>query len=214
MTPALRAATPGDERHARGSRAERLAFWINAYNHVVAEGIARLCPRDTVWDVPDLFDRIGCEVEGRFVSASAIEHGVLRDNRPHPLASAPPFDAQDPRHAWVIRPLDPRIHCAISCGARSCPPVRSYAADRVDGQLDAAARAFVVREVALDGPDLVVSELFRWFAGDFTEAPGGLAGFLRHHLPDGPVRQALAARDLDRVRWRAYDWRLAPAAAG
>jgi hypothetical protein len=132
------------------------------------------------------------------VSANEIEHGILRGNRPHPLATQTPFGADDPRHAWSIAPLDPRTHCAISCGARSCPPVRAYDARRVQTQLEAAADAFVSREVTLESGRLAVSELFRWFAGDFAAHPGGLAGFLLRHLTEGPVRLVLPGPTMHR----------------
>jgi hypothetical protein len=191
------------------TREARLAFWINTYNTLVAEGIVALGLHRTVWDVPAFFDRICYRIGHHIVSANEIEHGILRGNRPHPLATQTPFGADDPRRAWSIAPLDPRTHCAISCGARSCPPVRVYDARRVQTQLAAAADAFVSREVTLESGRLAVTELFRWFAGDFAAHPGGLAGFLLRHLTEGPVRRVLQAEGLADVTWRPYDWRLA-----
>jgi hypothetical protein len=191
------------------TREARLTFWINTYNALVADGIVALGLLRTVWDAPDFFDRICYRVGDHIVSANEIEHGILRGNRPPPLATQTPFGAEDPRRAWSITPLDPRIHCAISCGARSCPSVRVYDAQRVQTQLDAAADAFVSREVALEAGRLAVTELFRWFAGDFAEHPDGLAGFLLRHLAEGPARCALRTQGLAEVTWRPYDWRLA-----
>lgn len=190
------------------TRGERLAFWINAYNDLVTEGLVALGIRQTVWEVPDFFDRIRVRIAELEFSANDIEHGVLRGNRPNPLSGAPPFSPDDPRLAHVISDLDPRIHLAINCGARSCPPVRRYQGAHIQDQLDAAARGFVGREVTLDNERLVASPIFHWFAGDFAQWPGGLGGFLADHLEDGPVRRAVLAGDLARVAWREYDWRL------
>jgi Protein of unknown function, DUF547 len=38
--------------------------------------------------------------------------------------------------------MDKRIHFALVCGAKSCPPIRVYTPDELDEGLDAAAAAF------------------------------------------------------------------------
>lgn len=192
------------------TREARLAFWINAYNALVMEGIIALGIRRSVWDLPDFFDRISARARELLFSANEIEHGVLRGNRPSPLSTARPFQAGDPREAYVIVPPDPRIHFAISCGARSCPAVRAYQPERLDEQLDRAARDFVNREVTLEGNTLAISPIFRWFRSDFADFPGGLAAFLARHLEDGAVRRAVLVGGLSRVAWRSYDWSLQP----
>ena len=40
-----------------------------------------------------------------------------------------------------------RIHFALNCGARSCPPIRVYAAAKLETQLNTAARSFCSQEV-------------------------------------------------------------------
>ncbi len=189
--------------------AERLAFWINTYNALVADGVVALGLRHSVWELPDFFQRIGCRVGGLSFTADEIEHGVLRGNRPSPLSSAFPFPEGDPRRAWAIVPPDPRIHFALNCGARSCPPVRTYAAEGLDEQLDVATRTFVNREVTLEGPVLALPEIFKWFRADFDEYSGGLDGFLAAYLEEGVVLQALLARGLAGAVHRPWDWRLA-----
>jgi hypothetical protein len=114
----------------------------------------------------------------------------------------------------VISDIDPRIHFAINCGARSCLPVRRYHSAHSQDQLDAAPRGFVSREVTQDHERLVASPIFHWFAADFAQWPGGLVGFLADHLEDVPVRRAVLAGELDRVTWREYDWQLPDRAVG
>lgn len=199
---------PRAELDARRTREERLAFWINAYNRLVGEGITALGLRQSVWEVPDFFTRIGYEIADLSFNADEIEHGLLRGNRPSPLSRVVPFRAGDPRGTYVITPMDPRIHFALSCGARSCPPVQTYHPEQLDAQLEAATRAFVNREVRLEDGRLTASELFKWFREDFEGFPGGLAGFLARNLEDGPVRQAVVERGVARIAWRPYDWSL------
>lgn len=203
---------PGPEAAAVTTRAQRLAHWINAYNTLVARGIRALEIRRSIWDVPDFFDRIRIRLRtGPLVfSLNEIEHGLLRGNRPHPLSTGVPFPIGDPRLAHAITPLEPRIHFAISCGARSCPPVRRYDPAGLDEQLDEATRAFVAREVVLEGQTVTASPIFHWFRADFEEAPGGLAGFLVRYLEDGPTRRVIVERGLGDIAWGAYDWSVLP----
>ena len=42
----------------------------------------------------------------------------------------------------AVQPMDKRIHFALVCGAKSCPPIRVYTAEDLDEGLDAAASAF------------------------------------------------------------------------
>lgn len=42
----------------------------------------------------------------------------------------------------AVQPMDKRIHFALVCGAKSCPPIRVYTPDELDEGLDAAAAAF------------------------------------------------------------------------
>jgi len=191
------------------TRGERLAFWINTYNALVADGIAALGLRRSVWELPNFFQRVGCRVGGLTFTADDIEHGVLRGNRRNPLAPSPPFAQDDARLMHTIVPVDPRIHFAISCGARSCPAVRTYDAGQLDAQLDAATRAFVANEVTVDGDALVVSEIFKWFRADFDDGADGLAGFLVRHLDHGAVRRRILERGLTGLTDRPWDWRLA-----
>jgi hypothetical protein len=191
------------------TRPERLAFCINTYNTLVARGIAAFGLRRSVWEVPDFFGQIAVRVDGLVFSADDIEHGVLRGNRPHPLSDAVPFAADDPRRRHAIEPPDPRIHFAVSCGACSCPPVHRYEAQGLDAQLEAVTREFVARDVRLEAGVPILSQIFEWFAEDFSDA-GGVAAFLVRHLPEGSVRDALRRGGLAGAHFRPYDWRLAP----
>ena len=42
----------------------------------------------------------------------------------------------------VKDPLDPRIHFALVCGAKSCPPIKVYTSGALEEGLEAAASAF------------------------------------------------------------------------
>jgi hypothetical protein len=139
---------------------------------------------------------------------------VLRGNRGYPFIPGPQFGLADPRRSLVIRPPDVRIHFALNCGSRSCPPISAYEAADLERQLDLAARSFVANDVEVDASrDIArVSRIFKWFASDFGGPPGVLA-VLRRYLPDDERRHALDARGWrTRLTYRPYDWRLNAAA--
>ena len=71
------------------------------------------------------------------------EHGILRGNKSTRFVPSKTFAANDPRRALVIADPDPRIHFALHCGAKSCPPVAAYDPQNIDDQLGSAARAFL-----------------------------------------------------------------------
>jgi hypothetical protein len=188
------------------SREARLAFWINVYNALVLHGIVALGVRRTVWEVWNFFGRVSYRVGAFVLSADEIEHGILRGNRRRRFPPAVAFRRGDPRRALGLEPADPRIHFAVNCGSRSCPPVAVYRADAVDAQLDLASRGFVNEEVTLDARGRIeCSRLLKWYGSDF-DAVGGIARFLLRHLDDGPVRAALAAGAAPCEVFRPYSW--------
>jgi uncharacterized protein DUF547 len=191
------------------ARNDRTAFWINVYNDLIRRALAHWKPSSSVWDVPRFFERAACRVNDFVLSADDVEHGVLRGNRPNPLASTPPFDATDRRLSLVER-LDPRIHFALNCGARSCPLVRGFVAETLDVDLDDATRSFLEDTVRLERGAVRIPEIFRWFALDFSEAPGGVAGFLVRHLPDEATRREIIEGGLTIVDFTPWDWRVPP----
>ena len=189
-----------------GSRERRLAFWINLYNALVLHGIVALGVRRSVWEVWNFFGRVSYHVGPFVLTVDEIEHGILRGNRRRRLPPRVPFRSGDPRRALVLDPVEPRIHFAVNCGSRSCPPVAVYRADVLEAQLDLATRGFLNEEVKLDARGRVeCSRLLKWYGGDF-DAAGGLASFLLRHLDDGPARAALAAGAAPCQVFRPYSW--------
>ncbi len=193
------------------SREERLAFWINAYNALVIDAVIAFGLKGAVREDTGFFRRAAYVIGGLRYSADDIEHGILRGNRRHfhPAILLPQFAPDDPRLRHTIRPLDPRIHCALVCASRSCPPIVAYDAGRIDEQLDMAARSFVNGGgVAVDAAGAAVraSPIFGWYRRDF----GGMNGvrkFLLRFLDEGPARRALTERRC-RLRYQQFDWSL------
>jgi hypothetical protein len=45
-----------------------------------------------------------------------------------------PFSSSDARMANALEKAEPRIHFALNCGAKSCPPIKTYSAENVRKQ--------------------------------------------------------------------------------
>jgi hypothetical protein len=136
------------------SRAEQMAFLINAYNAFTVEKVLTRYPQlGSIWDFGKLF---GNPFRDRFFvllggakSLDDLEHGMLRK-------------------AW----REPRIHYAVNCASIGCPMLReeAYVAARLERQLEEQARRFLSdrsRNRWRDGR-LEVSKIFDWFKEDFA----------------------------------------------
>jgi hypothetical protein len=190
-----------------------MAFWINLYNVLVIDAVIAFGVHHSVAEGRlgrlAFFRRAAYHLAGRQVSLDDIEHGILRANRGHPFLPGPHFASKDARLPWVL-PLDPRVHFALNCASRSCPPIQVYSADHLEAQLDMAARNFVDSNVKINPAKqlLVVSSLFQWFKGDFG-GRDGIVSFLIEHLPfDG--RRAWLSKNQDAIKliYEPYDWGL------
>jgi len=184
---------------------ERIAFWVNVYNALVIHAVtAHDIRRGVVEDRGRAYYRqVGYLVGGQHMSPHAIENGILRRNRPSGLQPAIPFGADDPRLAWMVDTVDPRIHFAVVCGARSCPVVRAFEPARLDAQLDNATRTYLADMVTVDTIRgvLRLPQLFQWYAEDFGRNRAAILAFVRRHV-DTPVDGRLA------IEYAPYDWSL------
>jgi hypothetical protein len=185
--------------------AARISFWVNVYNALMrhalaAEGLAGDLRRHR-----GVFTRAVWTVGGRPCSLHVIEHGLLRCNRPAPWTFWRPLSSGDPRAAWAPARLDPRVHFALNCGAISCPPIRAYAADALDQQLELATRSYLSGEVAIAGDTLTLPSLCRLYRADFGD---DLLGFVAAHVDEATRAWIVANGARAKLRWGPYRWEI------
>ena len=111
---------------------------------------------------------------------------------------------------WHVTRFDPRIHFALNCASRSCPPIGVYDAARIDTQLDLAAASFIRADVEANPACSVrLSAIFKWYTADFGGRAGVMAMLLRY-LPEGETRLRLESQGAAGVKldYAEYDWRL------
>ncbi len=100
--------------------------------------------------------------------------------------------------------IDYRIHFALNCGAKSCPPIASYNYASLDAQPDVATRAYLPGEASYDSENNIVylPRLMSWFRADFG-GKSGISTILNNF-------EIIPARTHPAVEFKTYDWRLAP----
>lgn len=179
------------------SEEAQLAFWINAYNASVIQGVLEAYPIKSVKDVRGFFDTIRYQVGGKSLTLNELEA------KGRALGE------------W-------RMHFALVCASSSCPPLRSeaYVSDRLEAQLVEQAGQFLgdpTRGLRFDQPRgvLWVSRIFKWYATDFTPATrqptvASLLPLLRPYL-DPQLVEAIRQHDPP-LNFLDYDWTLNDAA--
>ena len=154
------------------SEAERRAFWINLYNvlalHRIVTGGA---PGSNLFKLWWFGQRKCWKIGSSGFSLDDIEHGILRDNSRHTFLPYRQFRGPDLRKVWTL-PLEPRIHFALNCGAKSCPPIGVYQAELLEQQLQTATASYLLGEVEIADRILWLPMLLRWYATDFSGRKG------------------------------------------
>ncbi len=201
---------------ALDSQAERLAFWINLYNALIVDAVIQFEVKRSVNESPGFFWRAAYHIGGQRYGAFDIEYGLLRANAAHPAIPGPHFGLRDPRRRYSLERLDPHVHFALVCAARSCPPIAVYDAAHIDQQLDLVARTFINNgevEINRAAGKVWLSQIFRWYAPDFGGHPLGLGDkrplleFIAPYLTNEVDREYLLHGN-PTVRYQPYDWSL------
>jgi Protein of unknown function, DUF547 len=106
----------------------------------------------------------------------------------------------------VIRPFgEERIHFALNCMVLSCPrlPRAAFSAERLEKQLDAAARTFIgeSRNVRADATksELWLSAIFKFYTEDFLASAPSLVAYVNRYRTE-------RIPPASRVRFFDYDW--------
>lgn len=191
------------------SKAQQMAFLINAYNAFTAEKILTRHPNiRSIWDFGKVFGNPFKDefftLLGRKFHLDRIEHETLR--------KPGVYD-------------EPRVHFAVNCASVGCPMLReeAYVGERLDAQLEEQARRFLSdrsRNRYADGR-LEMSMIFNWFKEDWTSGYRGFDGktapvasreqwFGRyaHLLADTPEQQKIIRDGKAEIRFLDYDWNL------
>ncbi|XP_042206237.1 uncharacterized protein LOC121855401 [Homarus americanus] len=106
-----------------------------------------------------------------------IEHGILRGNKIHPSFGNPVLAPGDPRLKHSLPHVDPRIHFALNCGAKTCPVVRVYSSSNLEAALEGATKSYLSQEVQVKDGVLRLPQILEWYLDDFAQDQQGMLRF-------------------------------------
>lgn len=162
-----------------GSGKAALPFYINAYNAWILQEVVSKYPIKTIKDpLFTFFTSKRITVAGEKMSFNHLEKEVIRKLN------------------------EPRIHFALNCASRSCPPLASTPFDgaQLDSQLTRLTRAFCnsANGAKIAGKSAKVSMIFDWYKDDFG---GDSAGFINKYRTE-PIPAGA------KLEFAPYDWSL------
>ena len=182
------------------SRPDQFAYWLNLYNISVVGIVVDNYPVESIKDLStdpiirlNIFKKDLVDTKRGKVSLNDVENDQIRNGF-----------------------KDPRIHFAINCAAKSCPPIRTepYVGSRISEQLDDQARKFLngphgVR-VEKKGGGVVVhtTKVMDWFADDFRKWGGGQLEFIIRYVNSDKRKPIDAAGNQIDLKFDDYDWKL------
>lgn len=162
------------------TRNEKMAYWINAYNAFTIKLIVDHYPVSSITKIEGgkPWDKKWIKLGDKTYSLNQIENEILR----------PQFS-------------DPRIHFAVNCAAKSCPPLlnRAWTADNLEQNFETQTVKFVNNPQfnVLTEKKIQLSKIFEWYAGDF----GDIVSFLNKY-------SKLKINANAKVTYIEYDWAL------
>ena len=162
------------------SRNEKMAYWINAYNAFTVKLIVDNYPISSIMKLDNgkPWDRKWIKLGDQTYSLNDIEHKILR-----------------PQYK------DARIHFAVNCAAKSCPPLlhRAWTAETLNRYFNQQAKAFInnpaFNSIAAD--KIALSKIFEWYKEDF----GDLITYLNKYSTTKINPEA-------EITFIEYDWNL------
>ncbi len=181
--------------------AKRFAFWLNIYNGYI---------QVILKEQPELYDDRGAffkkeqiTIAGETISFAKIEHGIIRKSQwEYGLGRIRKWFPNKFERKLRIDKRDYRVHFALNCGAKDCPPVAIYYWERLDEQFEKGTSKYLNRttEYSKDKKEVAVTSLFSWFRGDF----GSNSGIKKILKKEGLIP---TTKDID-ITYKNYDWTL------
>ncbi len=161
----------------------RLAYYINAYNALAMHGVVDSGVPESLGGVRKFtfFYLRTFAIGGKSISLYNFENDVVR------------------------RIGEERVHFALNCMVVSCPrlPRTAFTADKIDKQLDVAARTFIGESrnvrVLPARHELWLSGIFKFYTEDFLARAPNLIAYLNRY------RSEQIPSDF-KIRFFDYDW--------
>lgn len=169
-------------------------FWINLYN-----AFYQILREENI-DKKIIYTKKVIPIANKLFSLDDIEHGILRRFRyKYSLGYFPNLFIKNHIKELALDTIDYRIHFALNCGAKSCPPIAFYSKKTIHNQLDVATRSFLESETLFFDAkkEIHTTKLFKWFFKDF----GGYKGIKE-------IFKTQLNKDINTytIRFKPYSW--------
>ncbi|CAC5409797.1 unnamed protein product [Mytilus coruscus] len=198
---------------ATASREEKLAFFINIYNALVVHANVVLGPPNGLWQRYKFFNTVKYIIGGHSYSLQDIENGVLRANRKGVGMFTKPFSKSDPRFKIALEKHEPLIHFALVCGAKSCPPIKTYSVEGIYEELKSAAEAFLEGDdgvfIDMKKKQIKLSKILDWYQEDFGKNKEEVVQWIIAHIAESDKKsqlKELVAGKSYKVSYLEYNW--------
>ena len=177
------------------------AFWINLYNGQTQTALknnpGKYKNRNAFYKEKQI------EIAGNKFSLDDIEHGILRHSKiKWSLGLFNKLFPSKIEKQLRVHNLDYRIHFALNCGAKSCPPIAFYNPETINEQLEIAVKAYLTSEAAYDNTNNIIKlpTLMSWFRADFGGKKGMIKILKQYNI--------IAANVNPKIKFKKYDWTL------
>lgn len=191
----------------------KTAFVINTYNLMIKYAQIKVGVPNTNFERASFFTQVMMNIGGKMFSFNDLENGILRANSKAPYALRKTFKNKDDRSKLSLAIVDNRIHFALNCGAKSCPPVKKFTSKDLDEELRIVALSFCEQDdnvkVLPKQNEVHLSTIFKWYLPDFAFSVGDLPSILIKFLR-GDKKEKLSnmvdGNQAIKVKFMVYDW--------
>jgi hypothetical protein len=162
------------------SRNEKMAYWINAYNAFTIKKILDNYPLKSILDLKGgkVWDEKFIKLGNKNYSLNEIENQILR-----PIYK------------------DARIHFAVNCAAKSCPPLsnKAFTSSNLTQMLDGNSKDFIndSQYNTIAKGKSSISKIFDWYKSDFDD----IVDFVNKY-------SNIKIDKNTQISYSDYDWRL------
>jgi len=182
---------------------EKLAFWLNVYNAFTLKVICDNYPLKSITDLngggglvistvlkTTVWDKKLVEISGKQYTLNGVENDIIR------------------------KMGDPRVHFAMVCAAKSCPPLRpeAFEASKLNDQLEDQGRDFLAQtkknSFNIEKKTAAISNIFNWFQADFAKTVPEVLRYISRFLPKDKAEQVATNAAAFSVTYTDYDWSL------
>lgn len=164
------------------STAQKLTYWINAYNIYTIKLIVDNYPTTSITNITAKpWHKTFIKLNGKTYSLNQIENDIIRKQ----------FN-------------EPRVHFALNCASKSCPILlnKAYLPGTVYNQMTAQTKRFLndSSKNTYGAKEVQISQIFEWYAEDFTKGGSTVFDFINKYRTD--------QLDKQKITYQTYSWDL------